>query len=365
MWLPRPRPSCIALLLLCLTGCRAAPPPCEASVALGCVRAETPTEAWRVAAQLTELGPRVRDALPGTREGPVEIWVQRKLRLFRGRSESDHTFGFTVVGTKRIHLRGKSELQRHFLVHELVHSLLGEEWRPLPGVLEEGLADLVATQLVPEAAPRVRTARLLRTAGWLGGGLPAAVVLRAPGGPAGSLRTVRWNLSISAPGGRDAGLSVQDALRISTVALASSGISEETEQILRGLGFLLCDRIVDRGGYPALRDLCLRASREGHSRVPAGWVFQAAGLGPDRADLLEAVRAAWVGIDPAEVAAQISDDLVAVLGGQLRARPDAESPREWLATRDPRLDLGGESLRLAEVEPVVRAIERAWDASAR
>jgi len=329
------------------------------------VRAETPAEAWRVAAELCELGPRVRGLLPGVRQGPVEIWVQRELQLYRGRSESEHTFGFTVVSSKRIHLRAENELQRHFLVHELVHALLDEGWKPLPGVLEEGMADLLATELVPEAAPRVRAARLLRTASWLGDGLPASVVLRTQGDPQGRGRTVRWDLSVSAPGGRGSELSVEDALGISTVELASSDVSEETEQVLRGLGFLLCDRIVERGGYPALRDLCLRAAREGRSRVPPRWVLQAAGIGPEREALSQALRAAWVEVDPAEVAAQISGDLVSVLGAQLRRPPSAGSPQEWLATRDPRLDLGGGSLRLAEVEPVVRAIERAWGAGTR
>ena len=139
--------------LLGAAACQAPAPPVAIETPYGMVRAESEGKAEEVAEMLEVLSPRVKDLLPGTFDREIDVWVQSVLRSSRYGQRATGVKGFTLLAgefdAKRIHLLEDGELS-WYLSHELVHALVDESWSTLPGLLEEGLGDVVAEELNPE-----------------------------------------------------------------------------------------------------------------------------------------------------------------------------------------------------------------------
>lgn len=124
---------------------------------LAILTAPNRTEYDRVAGELVELVPRVRATL-GVWCGPLPriVLLRRELPGMRGAE--------CVPG---VHIRLGREVrqdpheERSTLVHELVHWFARGPWASLPAGVEEGLAQLVADELVPEYAAVEQTSRAI------------------------------------------------------------------------------------------------------------------------------------------------------------------------------------------------------------
>jgi hypothetical protein len=265
-------PSCRRLfagaLLLALAACRSAP-----EVALetpyGWVRADTPQRARDLGLLLTELAPRVHTLLPDTHGRPTEVWLDEGLLAGKAGVRAG-VVGVTALDAGRIHVRAdRLHLDADFiLAHELVHAQLGPSWDPLPAVLKEGLCDVVASQLAPGSAVRIRAMRLV-DASFSDPEMALELCYSVPGEPARE----RMTIPIS-------GLDRLDP--IDALAMHGGGIEVRDqpgqESAHYGYGMLICERIVDRMGFVGLHQLCVRASAVGHRVVPAAWLLAAAGL---------------------------------------------------------------------------------------
>jgi hypothetical protein len=155
----------LASLAFLLAGCLA-PPPVGLESDLGLrVFAGDESTANLVAGFADELAPRLRAELQDPGDEPLEIWVQEETRTKAWGPSWGHN-AFYVPSDQRIHLAtatvtGPPEMARLVLAHELVHAWHGATWSWLDGPLEEGLADTIALRVVPEAAARLRSQRLL------------------------------------------------------------------------------------------------------------------------------------------------------------------------------------------------------------
>ncbi len=272
-------PLLLATLAAGLASCLAGPPAEEAPSRLGSVRAASRERAREVAALLDELAPRVEGAVPELTLRDLEVWVQESptLYAFRSRTYSDAD-GFWAEGVRRIHLRERAEQAERTLAHELVHAGLGPTWRALPGTLEEGLCDLVAARLCPDAAPRLRAGRLASAALAIGGlclefelWLPAGV--RRDGLAACSLARVRLLA--------DPPVHVEPGdVFVVQAGLSSSSATSAEKKAFYGLGFLAAERIEERIGLSGLHGLCAEALSEGRASIPVDRLHTAADLTP-------------------------------------------------------------------------------------
>jgi len=118
---------------------------------------------------------------------------------------------------------------RFLVAHELVHWYMQGVWEHLPHAVEEGLADYIALQLVPEA----REQRLAEHA---------------------------ETLANMTPERREKALEVSERTWATT--------PREVRSDAYAVGF----EIVERFGIEGLRELCERAQREGRERVPITWI---------------------------------------------------------------------------------------------
>jgi len=251
----------------------------------GAVRADSPAKAEEIAGLLEELAPRVQAVLPGSQARPVEIWVQDVLRVYRFNTRPVSVRGFTLLSdefhAKRIHLQEEGQ-SPWYLSHELVHALVDSSWRPLPGILEEGLGDVVAEILNPTYASHIRAHRLLNASGFTGG-LELTIAYSRPeeNRPSRSwdrlTETTRIQVTESLPPEtvvRLLGASRSDLHR---------GWNEIPESFY-GIAWLVTARIVERIGLVGLHELCLRATAEGYALIPIEWLLEAAELDLERLD---------------------------------------------------------------------------------
>ena len=143
------------------------------------VRADSPFLATHVAGMLARTRDQVIQLIPDSTKAPLEVWLQDELQLYRFRRGSyEHADGFWAEEAGRIHLRTEARHLERTLVHELVHSSLGEAWSALPGTLEEGVCDWVSTHICPHSAAQLRAGRLSAACFGLGS-LEIEVELRA------------------------------------------------------------------------------------------------------------------------------------------------------------------------------------------
>lgn len=229
MRLLRFAPFAFALATACATSPEAIPPIAVQS-SQGEVRAYTAEDAGRVAALLEELAPKVRELLVETREGGPEVFVLEQ-------QVANSPIAYNCDG--RILLGPRSrDLERFALAHELAHWQVAGAWKALPPAVEEGLADGIALELVPEASFSIAVGYLSEL--HEGGVVDPVEVLH--------LTRRQW-----------------------------SDMPHGAERSARyAVGFFIAVRI----GIPKLRALCAKAVLAGHERVPAEWLLAEARLPP-------------------------------------------------------------------------------------
>lgn len=261
-----------------LAACLAQPPAESATARLGTVRAATQARAEVVAQLFDDLAPRVLACVPDSRLEPLEVWVQEVPTLYRLRASTySDTDGFWAEGVRRIHLRESADQVERTFAHELVHASLGTAWERLPGTLEEGVCDWVATQLVPESSARLRAGRLATAAAAIGG-LPLEVELwmEPTQGRALLVRGLEAHVRIVAPD--EETIDPTDVFRI-RAGLSTARATPTARRALYGLGYLIAERIATREGLAGLHARCREAERADLPTVSAASLLVAADLG--------------------------------------------------------------------------------------
>ena len=269
--------------LLLLGACAATPPPVAVATPYGVVRAETEEKASEVAVMLRDLAPRVQEVLPGTTDRPIDVWVQKVLRDGSHGERAEGVKGFTLLSgefkAKRIHLLEDGELS-WYLAHELVHAQLDQSWRTLPGLLEEGLGDVVAEMLNEEHAERIRAHRLFTSSGFFGGVL-FRLAYQQIDAPEGGSPWVEAPIRIEVlDGAVDA--DVRELLALSRHSLRK--VYKEVPEPFYGLAYLVVSRIVERRGLEGLHELCQEAEARSLEVVPVDEMLAAADLDPKAFD---------------------------------------------------------------------------------
>lgn len=220
----------VFLALLPCVSCAAAPeqPPWSHPSGAGDARAWSEADAARLGRALEVLGPRVRELL-GSHRAPPRVRIDRNPLpgVLTGYTSEDEI----VLGMQ---LREQPEAT---LAHELAHWYLDGEWDLLPPALEEGLADLVAVEVLPEI--RVCTQR------------QHALVLDT------SRQLPSW----------------EEVLRLDTEDCKDVEHARRTVAA-RAMGYLLAKRI----GVAGLRELCAMAHAQGLAMLPSDLVLQRSGL---------------------------------------------------------------------------------------
>lgn len=269
----------LAFLGACLTaGCLAPPPPIVVDTPFGEVRARNVGKAKEVAELLERLAPEVKAILPDAQDRPIDVWVQDRLAVYLFHQRADSVRGFTLLEdefeAKRIHLQEGGQ-SPWYLAHELVHALIGPSWAPLPGILEEGLGDVIAETLNPEYEEHIRSHRLLNASVFTGG-LALEIVYREPS--EGSWRS--WPVA-KRPATLELGPRITPATLRELLETPRSDLHKRWADIpesFYGISWLIVSRAVERVGLEGLHDLCLRARAEGLGLVPVAWLESAADL---------------------------------------------------------------------------------------
>lgn len=237
-----------AFLLLgaSLAACASRPlPPLECPCPVGSVRAYDAVEGRRMAEYLGDLAPRVVELLPEAVLEPLDVRVLRADQLAYGRGSTFH--GHMEFGP----CRGEV-IEQLVVAHELVHWTLRGAWRRLPAVVEEGLADHLAGELVPEALPHRHLDYIFAMRRLMRGDPPEVAA---------------------------------------TLALDHGGLEQVADEIERSALYSLGYVIARSIGIEALHALCERAEEEGHARVPPEWLLEAAAFdAPEAAVWYRAVR---------------------------------------------------------------------------
>lgn len=265
------RPSA-ALLLLSLSSCLAAPPSVSFETLSGTVRADSQLEARTIADKVRELSPRLLATLPGSElSADLEVWMQDEPHLYTGLLDSaSGAEGLYSPGHHRIMLGRYIEDKERVLAHELVHAAIDASWSPLRGTLEEGLCDVVAAEVVPEQAARLRAGRLA-SAALACGGLRIGLDVH-DSRPRGSAK-IGWSAAIQLTTQGETPESPLSMFRVQA-GLTSTPLKASVKRGYYGLAFLVVDRI----GVDSLYHLCRRAEFEGFDRLPLSWLLEAANL---------------------------------------------------------------------------------------
>ncbi len=344
----RARSLAVSLLAL-LAGCVSAP---RESVAteFGLVRASTQEAAAVAALRLEELAPRVRTLLPGLVDEPVELWL---LDVFEADRDPEQE-AYTWVDRRRIHIHRDNRFFDFALAHELVHAWVDGPWRALPGIAEEALADQVGTELAPRDRTSVRASRFFGLrAPWAR--LDLRLELRFPAAPGGVQlgRRVMGNLSIDG-GELTREWTTDEAFGVSARELAQlDGRADRLH--LRGLGFFVVERALERIGYRGLFALCEAAGRGG--RVPWRELTRAADLADDPEEWRPVFLSQWGREELSALSVAIAEDLAHVLADWIRPERGLGIDLEGL---DARMHLRATNgfVELLEVPEVRAALER-------
>ena len=287
-----PKRARAALLCAFLGACQATAPKAVVADANMTVRGDTLREAREVVRSLRRLRPELEALLPGVSLGKLDIWFQDQPHVYFFPSDKDYDAeGLYAPDLKRILLARGTRDRERVLAHELTHAALQSPWDRLPGTMEEGLCDCASVYLAPAAAARLRSGRLSGAALACGGIQLTVRATPRGGGPQADASDV-WETQIllSRPP------IVPSALRaVFTVSagLSSSRLGTESKRAYYGLSFLAIERIVQRGGFAAVFELCQRAEATGLETVPEGWILEAAGLEADEASWRKAAIEAF------------------------------------------------------------------------
>ncbi|MEW6072202.1 MAG: hypothetical protein AB1726_06335 [Planctomycetota bacterium] len=362
MTMPLRRAIAGAALLLPAGACLAPPPAAAVETPFGTVRADTPESAAEFATLYERLVPRVRALLPGSQERPVELWVQEELMVYRDRPRPESVRGFTVLGSefaaRRIHIEDQGQ-SAWYLSHELVHAQIGEDWRPLPGILEEGLADVVAEELVPRDSDHIRAHRLLNASAFTGG----LGILLAYSCPQTDVPAQSWERRVRE-------VSIQPAAPIEPAVLRELLATPrgrlhrrwpEIPEPFYGIAWLIVSRIVERRGLDGLHQLCLLAERRGYELVPADWLLAAAELDLEHLD--DAFLRSCLDPDDLPAVASLEPDLLAAEAARVLFPWEGQfSARGALRALQPAIRAGAEGGQELSFRfwPLRRSLYRCW-----
>lgn len=284
--------------------CQVLPPPARFDAGMGVVRARSEEEARSVARALDELLPAIALELPDARRAiaprgadarTLEVWIQEEPALYAFPSSTAYrdADGFYSDRLGRIHLRAGSDDVERTLVHELVHASLGPSWHALPGTLEEGLCDVIASRLVPQSAARLRAGRLLAAALAIGG-LDIEIEVPEVAGADDPVSEPRLVQRILPAEGAVDDLDPLEVFR-TRAGISSASIGSDRKKALYGLAFLVAERVIERRGVEGLHQLVLDTDPEDM----AAELLSAAELTRDPEDWRRALAAA---LGPAEIA---------------------------------------------------------------
>ncbi|MEX1025705.1 MAG: hypothetical protein WD226_11585 [Planctomycetota bacterium] len=365
---------CFALStsLLVAAACLAAPPPISVDTDFGEVRADRDHDAQAVAELLADMAPEIQAILPGVQLRRVDVWVQERLRLYRWQERTESVRGFTLLEREfdatRIHLRGGGQ-SSWYLAHELVHALIDRSWRPLPALLEEGLADVVAEELNPEFAAHIRAHRLFNVS-LLTGGMIFRVRWNEPDeGPPRSWRRRTATSRVLLP--PDESEPLNGDFRTTLVELLSADRAglharfHELPESYYGLAWFLVARIVERRGLDGLHRMCLDATAAGQDLIPIDTILAAADVTLDSLDAqlvgdsfrYSELRAA------AYLRTELFSDLTVSL---LRPHfPAATSKRLLWRVSPAFVTLRGDEVPFRTIRPLYESIRRDWSLTPR
>jgi hypothetical protein len=146
------------------------------------------------------------------------------------------------------------------LAHELVHVCLGADWEVVPNAVEEGLADLFSARIV-QAVPWLRAMRGEPLVHALGG-LRVTVTWSLPGANFQPL-TVSSVLEYELNDVADVrGAPGPEQMMSDPEAFTLEGADEDLDPLRYAVAYLLVDRLAQRIGLVALRQLCAETCAE-------------------------------------------------------------------------------------------------------
>lgn len=348
--------SVLASLAACVS-----PPPFTLREENLVVRAKDEKLARLVLREVRDVRARLADRIPDLSDRPVEIWLQERLASgFVGSRSRSTTLGFTLepwIGdAPEIHLLENEWVSP--LPHELTHASLGPTWDALPGIVQEGLCDLMAEELGP--FPGLRELRVRHAA--RASSLHAMFAWNGPSSEPSKEHGRARRSTLSVATGLPVAERPADLDRALTLPLRARWRSRAAEDVghLYGLGYVLARWIVERGGVVALHELCVRTREAGYDLVPAAWLRAAAGV--EDADAL--ARRLEHEVDVVHVRELERGGELGSWVRTSRAQSDVadESVDAWLAYAQPTLSLGGRAEKpLQEVEGVIDWLRARWD----
>ncbi len=258
---------------------------------------------------------------------------------------------FVEDGSIQIHLR-VDEDPRWALAHELVHAQTGPSWDPLPGVVNEGLADVVAERVCPDLAPLARATRVLNASRYFGG-LHLTVRYQLP--ESGETQEGRVHLRTEPEG------EVPDpALPFELDRWELNRELAYLPETYYGLGYLAALRVIERGGIAGLHALCAHAQSRGESVVPAARLFDLGEL--NSIDDWERSLEGLLGVEELRVLHTLDPEfLPSVMALSLRGAYGELPASEFLELANPRIiGVHGEEISLVELPLGVERFERIW-----
>ncbi len=243
------------------------------------VRGANERETEEVAEMLARLEPQILALLPDTDLDGIEVWIQDEPHLYRfPQAASFDAEGLYSPAHHRILLSRQAQDMERVLAHELVHAALGSTWSRLPGTLEEGLCDAVASRLSSRDSARLRAGRLSGAA-LACGGLKLELEVHERDPVSQNLR-LGWSARITLTGPDDTHDGPLEVFEVSA-GRSSTRLESSSKRTFYGLSFLVIERVVERHGFEGLAGLCAKAGEEGLRKVPRSWLLEAAELDGD------------------------------------------------------------------------------------
>ncbi|MDG2149354.1 MAG: hypothetical protein P8N09_07505 [Planctomycetota bacterium] len=265
------------LVCACLSACVHSGLERSVPFAGGVVRGRHEADLESLAVAAERLVPAVEAHLLGARVGEVEIQVFDE-------ASADTLIGPNCGGTATGHvivLRAHSGTVLGTLVHELAHVAVNSSWGLEP-LVEEGVCESTAYALVPESAALQSAPRYLAFAS-LSGMATGRVFwneLPDPALPEGFEITVTRELGLSMPPGfipeGDWALDLRQVLSTDYSDVRES-VWVETGPLMQAsaaayaAGLLVVERMADRGGLAALRELARAPDPVGALLDACGW----------------------------------------------------------------------------------------------
>ncbi len=349
----------IALWAAALSSCQATAPRAWVNAESVTIRGETLSEAQEVAGILMRLRPELEATLPGIALGELDIWVQDQPHVWSFPSDHDQDAeGLYAPGLDRILLSRATTDKTRVLAHELTHAALQAPWDRLPGTLEEGLCDCVASHLAPAEAARLRAGRLSGAALACGGvhlGLRALPIHHGP--QAQPDFSELWESQILLSSTDEEPDAIRRVFQVAA-GLSTTRLSTESKRSFYGLSFLVVERIVDRHGFEGLFRLCQKAESQGLETLPQSWLMEAAQLKDSPSHWRRAAMGAFGQAELEELICMYPGSIAGALTGYLLNSGFNSTHHRWWDELDVECYLleGTAKIRLNDLWPIRIAV---------